>query len=58
MGLSAHPYPSCQVHNVRANILSLACILKFEGMLSMSEEVRGSLGLGKEALVCPKHSPV
>ena len=55
---STHLYPSCQVHNVRANILSLACILKFEGMLSMSEEVRGSLGLGKEALVCPKHSGI
>lgn len=51
MGYSAHPYPSCQVHNVQANILSLACILNFEGMLSMSEEVRGSLGLRKEALV-------
>lgn len=58
MGYSALPYPSCQVHNVQANILSLACIFKFEGMLSMSEEVKESLRLGKEALVCPKHSPV
>lgn len=51
MGYSAHPYPSCRLHNVQANILSLACILNFEGMLSMFKEVRGSLGLRKEALV-------
>lgn len=56
--LTAHPYPSCLVHNVQADILSLACIFQCEGMLSMSEDVGESLGFGKEALVCPKHSPL
>lgn len=57
-GLHSKPscfYPSCGVHNVQGNILSFACIFQFEGMFSMSEDIKDSLRFGDEALVCPEH---